>query len=82
MIILIQKINQKNAFSIPIKVMQTEMSDSAPTKFWKFASELLSASMLIYDKRVENMYISTNTMQNKLIRINVNLKDKKYTDSD
>jgi hypothetical protein len=33
--------------------------------------------MSIYDKRVENMYVSTNTMQNKLTRINVDIKDKK-----
>ena len=40
--------------------------------------------MSIYDKRVENMYISTSTMQNKLVRINVNIvnKDDKEDDDD
>jgi hypothetical protein len=38
-------------------------------RFWKFSSELLSASMSIYDKRVENMYQNTNRMFDNIIRV-------------
>ena len=37
-------------------------------RFWKFASELLHTSMSIYDKRVENVFISTNSMSDHLNR--------------
>ncbi len=38
-------------------------------RFWKFASELLFASMSIYDKRVEHMFQTTNRMFDNLIRV-------------
>ena len=49
---MMQKINQKNAFEIPLKLADNENSNIAQTKFWKFASELLSASINIFDKRI------------------------------
>ena len=41
-------------------------------RFWKFASELLSASMGIYDKRVEHVYLGTNRMFENLVRVGSN----------
>lgn len=38
-------------------------------RFWKFSSELLSASISIYDKRVEYMHQVTNRMFDNLIRV-------------
>lgn len=32
--------------------------------------------MFIYDKRVENMYVSIGAFENKLSRIGFNIKDK------
>lgn len=39
------------------------------TKFWKFASELLGASINIYEKRIENTWINTNIVHDKLARM-------------
>lgn len=47
-----QKINQKNAFEIPLKVLDNDNVSIGKAKFWKFASELLGASMSIYEKRI------------------------------
>ena len=43
-------------------------------RFWKFASELLSASMGIYDKRVEHVFLGTNRMFENLVRVGTNNK--------
>ena len=45
------------------------VSEGTNSRFWKFASELLFASMSIYDKRVENMYHNTNRMFDSLVRV-------------
>ena len=50
-------------------------------KFWKFASELLGASICIYDKRIENIWVDTNKIHDKLVRINLETK-KTSTDND
>lgn len=49
--------------------MDPQMNDSSNMRFWKIASELLHASMSIYDKRVENVYNNTNIMFDKLLRV-------------
>ena len=41
-------------------------------RFWKFASELLHASMGIYDKRVEHVFLGANRMFDSLIRVGSN----------
>ena len=64
-----QKINPHNAFELPVKVIDPLGTQSANTRFWKFASELLFASAGVYDKRVENMYQTTNRMFDSLLRV-------------
>lgn len=48
-----------------------ENSNIAQTKFWKFASELLGVSISIFDKRIENTWISTNSIHDKLTRLHI-----------
>lgn len=64
-----QKINPGNAFEIPVRVIDPQLTEGSNMRFWKFASELLYASMSIYDKRVENMFLTTNRMFDNLIRV-------------
>lgn len=40
-------------------------------QFWRFASDLLKASMNIYDKRVENVSLTTDKVKGKIERINL-----------
>ena len=68
----IQKINPGNAFEVPIKVADSQVGEGQNMRFWKFASELLSASMGIYDKRVEHVYLGTNRMFESLVRVGKN----------
>lgn len=64
-----QKINPGNAFDIPVRVIDPQLSEGANMRFWKFSSELLSASISIYDKRVEYMQQVTNRMFDNLVRV-------------
>jgi hypothetical protein len=50
-------------------VIDPQVTETTNMRFWKFASELLYASMSIYDKRVENVFQNTNKMFDNLIRI-------------
>jgi hypothetical protein len=52
-----------------VRVIDPQVTESSNMRFWKFASELLFASMNVYDKRVENMLQTTNRMFDNLIRI-------------
>jgi hypothetical protein len=45
------------------------MGEEQNMRFWKFSSELLAASMGIYDKRVEHVYQGTNRMFESLVRV-------------
>jgi len=56
--------------------LDNENFSTAQTKFWKFATELLGASMNIYEKRIENTWINTNLIHDKLARMAFG-KDKK-----
>jgi hypothetical protein len=64
-----QKINYTNAFEVPVHVINPQATSSTNVRFWKFASELLQTSMNIYDKRVDNVYVSTNKIVGDLLRI-------------
>jgi hypothetical protein len=55
-----------------VKVIDPQASENAHMRFWKFASELLFASMNIYDKRVENVFQNTNRMFDSLLRLHHN----------
>ena len=57
---------------MPIQVADSNFGDNQNMRFWKFASELLSASMGIYDKRVEHVYLGANQMFDKMVRIGSN----------
>ena len=72
-----KKITQKNSFEIPLKVVENDEQFMLKTRFWKFASELLGASVSIYDKRVENTWLTANKIDSKLKRIRINKKDFK-----
>lgn len=67
-----QKINASNAFEVPVRVVDPQLGGGENMRFWKFASELLSASMGIYDKRVEHVYLGTNRMFDSLVRVTAN----------
>ena len=43
---------------------------SNKTQFWKFASDILKASMQIYDKRVDNIVLRTNKVHGGIVRFN------------
>ena len=55
-----------------MKVANSQLGEGENMRFWKFASELLSASMGIYDKRVEHVYLGTNRMFESLVRVGTN----------
>lgn len=38
-------------------------------KFWKFASEILGASMCIFDKRIDNCWFNINKVHTKLLKV-------------
>ena len=52
-----------------------QLGEGQNMRFWKFASELLSASMGIYDKRVEHVFQGTNRMFDSLVRVASNKTD-------
>ena len=65
-----QKINHHNAFEVPVIVANPNSASDDNMRFWKFASELLHASIYIYDKRVDNLSIETDKMSGKMTWIN------------
>ena len=65
-----------------MKVIDPTANEGTNSRFWKFASELLFASMSIYDKRVENMYHNTNRMFDNLIRMHDNSKKIEEAEED
>ena len=55
--------------------MDPSVSEGSNNRFWKIASELLGASMSIYDKRVENMYQNTYRVCDNLNRVSNNRQE-------
>jgi hypothetical protein len=49
-------------------VADPQLGEGRSLRFWKFASELLMASMGIYDKRVEHLFLGTHRMFDALLR--------------
>lgn len=50
-------------------MLDNENFSIGQTKFWKFAAELLGASISIYEKRIENTWANTNIIHEKLARM-------------
>lgn len=63
---VIQKITKENAFEIPLKVIDGESMSTNNLNIWRMASDMLSVSSNIYDKRVENTHDDSTKLHSLL----------------